>query len=380
MASSANTRPLKEDNPSFVLRGIHDTYYENRPIPQIGPKDVLIEVKATGICGSDVHYLNHARIGDFVLGEPMVLGHESAGIIHSVGEKVTSLQPGDRVALEPGETCMGCSDCKCGKYNLCPDIIFAATPPNTVGTLARYYKLPADLCYLLPEAVSLEDGAMMEPLSVAVHSVSTLGKLKSGQNVIVFGAGPVGLLIMAVAKALGAKKIVAVDINEERLKFAKQYAATDIFVPPPAEKDESRPDYSQRVAGLLSQSAGLEPRGGNAIDLVLEASGAEVCCQIGLHVIKPGGIYVQVGMGAPNVNLPWYLVCGKELTVLGSFRYGPGDYPMAVSLVSRGLVDLKPLVTHRFKFTDALKAFHITQAGKDEDGKAAIKCVIEGPE
>lgn len=180
MSSSANTRPLREDNPSFVLRGIHDTYYEDvsrrdppiphkvelinlalqRPIPQIGPKDVLIEVKATGICGSDVHYLNHARIGDFVLGEPMVLGHESAGIIHSVGEKVTSLQPGDRVALEPGETCMGCSDCKCGKYNvspralqrslssdcfafhqLCPDIIFAATPPNTVGTLARYYKL-----------------------------------------------------------------------------------------------------------------------------------------------------------------------------------------------------------------------------------------------
>jgi D-xylulose reductase len=148
---------------------------------------------------------------------------------------------------------------------------------------------------------------MMEPLSVAVHSVSSLGKLKSGQNVIVFGAGPVGLLIMAVAKALGAKKIVAVDINEERLKFAKGYAATHTFVPvslrisnlrrlfdsfplsqPPPEKDESRPDYSQRVAGLVRDAAGLEVRGGDAIDLVLEASGAEVCCQIGIHIVKPG--------------------------------------------------------------------------------------------
>lgn len=133
--------------------------------------------------------------------------------------------------MEPGEVCKRCDPCKHARYNLCSDIIFAATPPNTTGTLTRYYKLPEDLCYRLPEGVSLEDGAMMEPLSVAVHSTSTLGKLKTGQSVVVFGAGPVGLLIMAVAKALGARRVIAVDINPDRLAFAKTYAATDVYQP-----------------------------------------------------------------------------------------------------------------------------------------------------
>lgn len=304
----------------------------------------------------------------------------SAGTIVEVGSAVTSTKPGDNVAMEPGDVCKRCHYCKNGKYELCGDIVFAATPPNTVGTLTRYYKLPADLCYVLPEGVSLEDGALLEPLAVAVHSASNLGKLQSGQNVIVFGAGPVGLLIMAVAKALGAKRVIAVDINADRLNFAKGYAATETYQPPAPEANESRLDYSERVAHIMREELIIPARGEEGIDLVLEASGAEACIQIGLFLIKPGGTYVQVGMGAPNIQMPLHLLMGKELTMHGSFRYGPGDYPLALSLVARGLVDLKPLVTHRFKFEDAVKAFAVTQAGKDENGKPAIKCIIDGPE
>ena len=370
----------KTDNPSFVLRGIHDTVYEDRPIPELGPKDVLIEVKKTGICGSDVHYLCHGRIGDFVLDKPMCLGHESAGYVHSVGSEVTTHKKGDAVALEPGATCMRCEYCKGGKYNLCPDVIFAATPPFTLGTLCRYYKLPHELVYTLPETCTLEDGAMIEPLAVGIHSVAKLGKFQTGQNIVVFGAGPVGLLCMAVAKALGAKRIIAVDINAERLAFAKSYVATDIFQPPPPNPNEARPDFSKRAADAMMSELHIETRGWDAIDLVIEATGAEPCVQMGLHLVKPAGTFVQVGMGAPNLVIPMYLVAGKELGVFGSFRYGPGDYPMAISLVARGLIDLKPLVTHRFKFEEAVKAFGVTQNGKDEDGKSAIKCIIDGPE
>lgn len=130
----------------------------------------------------------------------------------------------------------------------------------------------------------------------------------------------------------------------------------------------------------MSRELSIPVRGEGAIDLVLEASGAEVCIQVGLFLAKPGATYVQVGMGAPNIVMPLHLLMGKELTMHGSFRYGPGDYPMAVSLVGRGLVDLKPLVTHRFKFEDAVRAFGVTQAGKDEQGKPAIKCIIDGPQ
>lgn len=197
----------------------------------------------------------------------MVLGHESSGIIHSVGSGVKKLAVGDRVCLEPGQPCRRCDPCKVGKYNLCPDMIFAATPPYD-GTLCRYYRIPADFCYKLPESMSLEEGALIEPLAVGVH-ITKQASIKPGETVVVFGAGPVGLLCMAVAKAFGASKIVAVDINEERLQFATQYAATDAFRP----SKESAEDSAKR----LIQECDL----GVGADAAIDASGAEVrdaCC------------------------------------------------------------------------------------------------------
>ncbi|TBU32833.1 xylitol dehydrogenase [Dichomitus squalens] len=367
------------NNPSFVLKKVEEVVYEERPIPDIKDDEVLVAVKKTGICGSDVHYLVHGRIGDFIVENPMVLGHESAGVVHKVGSKVADLKPGDRVAMEPGATCRKCDACKRGRYELCPDIIFAATPPYD-GTLARYYPIPADLCYKLPDNLTLEDGAMMEPLSVAIHSVANVAGLKPAETVVVFGAGPVGLLCMAVARALGAARVIAVDIVPSRLEFAKSYAATDTYLPPQFQEGESRIEYSRRNAKQMQTQLGLEERGLKAVDLIVDASGAEVSIQTGIYIAKHGGRYVQVGMGAPEIVIPITTLLVKEIDFKGSFRYGPGDYQLAIALVSQGRIDLKPLVTHRYSFDQAVEAFQSTRAGKSPDGKPVIKAVISGPD
>ncbi|KAI0736184.1 xylitol dehydrogenase [Fomitopsis betulina] len=367
------------DNPSFVLRGINDVVYEQRPIPDISDDEVLVEVKKTGICGSDVHYMVAGRIGHYIVENPMVLGHESSGIVSKVGSAVKDLKVGDRVAMEPGATCRKCEACKSGRYELCPDIIFAATPPYD-GTLARYYRIPADITYKLPEHLSLEDGAMIEPLSVAIHAVANVADFHANQSIVVFGAGPVGLLCMAVAKALGASRVIAVDIVQNRLDFAKTFAATDVYLPPPMEKDEPRLRYSERNAKKLMADLGIEERGSRGINLVVDASGAEVSIQTGVLVAKIGGTFVQVGMGAPEIVLPITTMLTKELNWKGSFRYGPGDYPLAIALVAQGKVDLKPLITHRYTFDQAVEAFQTTRLGKSADGKGVIKAVISGPD
>jgi len=219
----------------------------------------------------------------------MVLGHESAGIVHQIGDKVKTLKVGDRVAMEPGVPCRRCVRCKDGKYNLCPDMAFAATPPYD-GTLARYYTLPEDYCYKLPEGMSLEEGALIEPTAVAVH-ITRQASVKPGDSVVVFGAGPVGLLCCAVAKAYGAKKIVTVDINEERLKFALKYAATDKF-------SSARVSAEENAQNLIKEcNLGL------GADVIIDASGAEPCIQTAIHALRMGGTYVQVSRPTLNSSI-----------------------------------------------------------------------------
>ncbi|KAJ9620174.1 hypothetical protein H2203_007939 [Taxawa tesnikishii (nom. ined.)] len=339
----------RQENLSFVLQKPWDVKYEDRPVPEVkSPHDV-------------VHYWTDGAIGDFVVKAPMVLGHESSGIVHSVGDKVTSVKPGDRVAMEPGIPCRRCARCKEGKYNLCPDMAFAATPPYD-GTLAKYYALPEDFCYKLPEHVPLEHGAVVEPLSVAVHIVRQQANVEPGQTVAIWGAGPVGLLCMAVAKAFGASKIIAIDINEERLSFAQQYAATHAF----RAKKESPADSAKRLIQECDLGAGA--------DVAIDATGAEICIQTAIHALRVGGTYVQGGMGANEIKFPIMMACTKELNVKGSFRYSQGDYHTAVELLSTGRVSVDKIVTGKVKFEDAEKAFHETKAAK------GIKTLIEGPE
>lgn len=291
----------------------------------------------------------------------MVLGHESAGTVVSVGSAVKTLQPGDRVALEPGYPCRRCSPCLSGHYNLCPDMRFAATPPYD-GTLTGFWTAPSDFCYKLPPAVSLQEGALIEPLAVGVH-ITKQANIQPGQSVVIMGAGPVGLLCGAVARAYGASKVVAVDIVQSKLDFAKSYAATHTYLSQRVSPEEN--------ARNLIKEAGLEENGG--ADAVIDASGAEPSIQASLHVVRTGGTYVQGGMGKDNITFPIMALCLKEVTARGSFRYGSGDYKLAIELVASGKVDVKALVNGVVPFKNAEEAFRKVREGQ------VIKILIAGP-
>ncbi len=289
----------------------------------------------------------------------MVLGHESSGTIIKVGSSVRTLEPGDSVAMEPGVPCRRCIRCKDGKYNLCFDMAFAATPPYD-GTLAKYYVLPEDFCYKLPLGMSMEEGALIEPLAVAVH-ITKQGSVQHGDSVVVFGAGPVGLLCCAVARQFGASKIIAVDIQKPRLEFARQFAATATY--------ESQRISAQENAANLIRENNL----GVGADVAIDASGVEPSVQAAIHVLRTGGTYVQGGMGKDEMTFPIMAACTKELTVKGSFRYGSGDYKLAVQLVSEGKVDAKRLISRKVRFEEAEQAFVDVKAGR------GIKVLISGP-
>ena len=306
-----------------------------------------------------MHYWQHGAIGHFVVKDPMVLGHESAGTVVEVGASVKTLKVGDRVALEPGYPCRRCAECLGGHYNLCPDMVFAATPPYD-GTLTGFWAAPADFCYKLPENVSLQEGALIEPLAVAVH-ITKQARIQPGQSVVVMGAGPVGLLCAAVAKSYGASTVVSVDIVQSKLDFARDLAATHTYL-------------SQRISPEDNARALLEQVGlpGGA-DAVIDASGAEPSIQAALHVVRTGGTYVQGGMGKSDITFPIMALCIKEVTARGSFRYGSGDYKLAVELVRTGQVDVKKLITGVVSFDRAEEAFNKVKEGQ------VIKILIAGP-
>ncbi|KFY63534.1 hypothetical protein V497_01984 [Pseudogymnoascus sp. VKM F-4516 (FW-969)] len=349
-----------KSNLSFILNSPLKVSYEERPIPTLtDPRSVLVAIEYTGICGSDVHYWQHGSIGPFVLKSPMCLGHESSGTIAAVGSEVKSLKLGDRVAIEPGTPCRHCESCLSGHYNLCPDMRFAATPPYD-GTLTGFYTAAEDFCYKLPDQVSLQEGALVEPLAVAVH-ITKQAQISPGASVVVMGAGPVGLLCCAVAKAFGATKVVSVDIQQGRLDFAKNYAATHTFMPERVSAETN--------AENLIKSADL----GDGADAVIDASGAEPSIQTSIHVVRRGGVYVQGGMGKPDITFPIMAMCTKEITMRGSFRYGSGDYKLAVQLVAGGALEVKSLVSREVPFKDAEQAFEDVLNGK------GIKVLIRGP-
>ncbi|KAK2056215.1 GroES-like protein [Colletotrichum caudatum] len=309
---------------------IRNVSFENREVPKLRDEyDVRVHVEQTGICGSDVHYWQRDRIGDFVLESPIVLGHESSGTIVEVGDKVTNVKVGDRVAIEPGVPCRHCDYCRAGAYNLCADTVFAATPPWD-GTLQKYYVVAGDYTYPIPARMSAEDGALVEPVAVAVQICKVAG-LRGGQTVLVFGCGPVGLLCQAVAKAHGAGRVVGE-------KIVREY-------------------------GL-----------GDGADVVLECTGAEPCIQSGVFAAKKGGTYVQAGMGKENVVFPITTACIRALNIKGSIRYTTGCYPEAVSLVASGKVQPRRLITHRYKFEEALEAFEVVRQARED----TLKVVIQG--
>lgn len=288
-----------------------------------------------------------------------MLGHESAGFVVSCGEGVKSLKTGDRVAIEPGVGCNSCEDCRAGKYNLCCEMQFAATPPYD-GTLAMYYRVPEECCFKLPSSMSMRDAALIEPLSIAVHCCKLAGDMQ-GKNVTVFGAGPVGQLCCSVARAFGAASVLAADIVASRLDFARQKGATHTY-------EMQRISCKENATQLLVLTGEIK-----GSDVVIDATGAQPCIETGIEALRRGGTFVQAGLGQPNISFPVGLVCDKEAVFRGSFRYGPGDYKLAITLAGCGRVDLQGFVTEVFPFSEAQRAFETVNR------KEGIKSVICGP-
>ncbi|KAF4463322.1 xylitol dehydrogenase [Fusarium albosuccineum] len=353
---------MAQSNLSCLLYGAGKAKFEDRPLPEIDdPHDVIVNISYTGVCGSDVHFWTHGGFARTVSEEhPIVMGHEASGIVHTVGPAVRQLKPGDRVAIEPGYSCKRCKYCKNGRYNLCPDMKFAADPPLTHGTLSRFFKIPEDFAYKIPDSLSLKEAVLVEPLSVAVHGVR-LADLRLGQTVLVQGSGTIGLLTAAAAKAYGAKKVVITDINPDKLRFAKEYLGCDTFLPDLGSTPEEN-------AAKLKQDTGLE----DGADVTLECTGVEASAQTGIFALAAGGVLVQIGLGKPVQALPLHAMCEKELVIKTCFRYAPGDYEIALELLGSGKVSVGSLISSVVPFEKAPEAWEKTLKGE------GIKNLIQG--
>lgn len=300
----------------------------------------------------------------------IVMGHEASGIIHSIGSAVTQVQIGDRVAIEPGTPCRFCNACKNGTYNLCRKMRFAAAPgpPDTQGTLSKYFRIAEDFVYKIPEELSLQEAVLVEPVGVAVHAVK-LADVRPGETVVVMGSGTIGLLVAAVARQFGAHRIVVVDILEKKLEFAKSYVGVEVFC---ADMKNTPEDDAERLLKEFDlEESGIDTVGGK-VDTVIEASGAASSINMGIHLLRPGGKYVQTGVGKAKIEFPIVAVSNKELMFRGCFRYGAGDYELAVKLITKGLVQVKPMISSVTPFEDATKAWDKTARGE------GIKNFIEG--
>ena len=328
-----------------VLHAPHRISMEERPVPVPAPEEVLVRVRAVGLCGSDVHYYEHGRLGDFVVRAPLVLGHEPSGEVVACGDRATRHRPGQRVSLEPGVPCRACAQCLAGRYNLCPRMTFFATPPVD-GAFCEYVVLHEAFAHPVPDTLSDDAAALLEPLSVAVWAC-TKAEVSTGSRVLVTGAGPVGLLALQTARALGASEVVVCDVNPQRLALARDLGATAVV-------DVGE----QSIAGT-----------GFEADVLLECSGSARATADGVRRVGRAGRVVLVGMGGDEVTLPLAHVQQHELVVTGTFGYA-NTWPTAIALAG-GDVELDRLVTHRFGLGEVDDALTVT--GRDP---TAVKTVV----
>lgn len=302
-----------------VLRSVGDLTIEERPTPTPAADEVLVKVASVGVCGSDVHYYKHGRIGPYVVESPLILGHEASGVIVAVGADVDPARVGQRVAIEPQRPCRVCEFCRAGDYNLCPKMEFYATPPID-GAFCDYVTIQDDFAYEIPDNVSDHAGALMEPLSVGIAAAQK-GGIKVGDTVLIAGGGPVGVIASQVAKAYGAVDVVVADINPGRRELAAKYGARVI--------DPAVTDTTELGAHVF-----------------IDASGAVPAILNGLKSVRPGGTVVLVG-SADEVPFAVADIAMREVNVTGTFRY-TNTWPIARALLATGQVELDSLVTHEF--------------------------------
>ena len=351
---------MNETMKMAVMEGIGKMGYTQRPIPAPKADEVLVKLEYVGICGSDMHYYETGAIGDYVVKPPFVLGHEPGGTVVEVGSHVTHLKVGDKVALEPGKTCGHCEFCRQGKYNLCPDVVFFATPPVD-GVFQEYVAHEAALCFKLPENVSTLEGALIEPLAVGFHAANQ-GGAHAGQTAVVMGAGCIGLVSMMALKAEGVSRVYVVDVMAKRLEKALELGADGVI----NGKDEDAVEAVRKLTG------------GAGCDLVIETAGTEFTTRQAIHMTKKGASIVLVGYSKTGeMTLPMSLALDKELTFKTVFRYRH-IYPMAIDAVAAGKVNLKGIVTDIFDFDDIQNAMDRSVADKANIVKAVVRIAGEG--
>ena len=347
---------LKTQKVAF-MHGLDNIEVRTSEIPKIKEDEVLVKIEYVGICGSDVHYYHTGTCGPFKvnLDEDFILGHECAGTIVEVGDKVKNLHIGNRVALEPGITCGKCEFCKSGKYNLCPDVVFLATPP-VQGCYEEYIAFPENMCFKLPENVSTKEGALIEPLSVGFHAAAQ-GDVSVGDTVVILGSGCIGLVTLLACKARGAAKVIVTDLVDARLEKAKELGA----------------DYIINCKDVDAVEEILKITEGKGASKVIETAGSPYTIAQTAHLVSKGGTIVLVGLASvEEINYNFAQIMDKEAEIKSVFRYR-NIYPLAIETVASGNIDISGIVTHEYDLDHIQQAFQEVINNKTDLIKAVIK-------
>jgi len=341
---------------ALVLKETNKLAIENfESDEKLGPNDVRIGIKNVGVCGSDVHYYLHGRIGDFVVREPMVLGHEASGVVLEAGSGVESLRVGDRVCMEPGIPAPGSPSVLAGLYNLDPAVRFWATPPIH-GCMRESVVHPAAFTFKIPDNVSFEEGALVEPVAIGVYSADTAG-IRPGDVALVFGAGTIGICAAISALASGCSKVVLSDVKQGKLDIVKKNFSRNIVC------------VNSAVERLEEAVRGVAPEG---VDIVFDASGSPAVTGTFVRYMRPGGRAVMIGMPAAPAPFDVVAAQAKEITIKHIFRYR-NMYPRTVKMIASGTLKVAPLVTHRYDFKDAIAAFDFAASMPEDAIKVMVK-------
>jgi len=337
------------------LYGPGDFRFDDIPVPVPGPRQVLLQVLTVGVCGSGVHYFLDGGIGDDKVEEPFVIGHEFSARIAALGPGVDGPPVGTRVTVEPAISCGKCEFCLEGHPNLCENILFCSTPP-TQGALQEYMVHPVDLVFPIPDSISDAEGAVLEPLGIALHTIR-LAKLHPGDTVAILGSGPIGLLTLRVALLSGARAAYVTDLVPERLAMAERFGATATF-----KADEGDP-----VAGVMEQTHG------RGVDVAFETAWADETVGQAAEMARRGGKLIMVGIPREDVAVfPAHAIRRKGLTIK-YVRRMKHTYPRAIAMVRDGLIDVAGLVTHWFSLERAAEAYQLVASRED----GVLKAVIE---
>ena len=326
---------------ALVIHAPGDLRVESFPTAAVEAGQVRVRVRAGGICGSDLHYYQHGGFGTIRIQQPMVLGHEVAGIVEQAAPGVTTLAVGDRIAVCPSRPCGHCRFCQLGLQNHCLDMRYygsAMRMPHVQGAFRQEIVIDASQAFALAAGVSDAEGAMAEPLAVALHAVNRAGPLL-GRSVLVTGCGPIGAMVIIAARRAGATHIVATDVVAQPLRKAAKIGADETI------NVAEQPDALARFATDKGH-----------FDVLFEASGNERALRAAFDVVRPRGIVVQLGLSGSELTLPFNTVVAKEFDLRGAFRFHE-EFGVAVKLINQGLVDLKPLISATLSYRDAGRAF-----------------------